>query len=265
MGSRPSTFFHSAAILSARAHRSHAKLASDFGMLQSEARGTALALKVLPLMCARRPLPSHRASTRGFTMAEMLTVVAIISVLAASASPIFINMMRDRRVNRAAMQVVEMVRMARTRSIGRNLPILVHWDAGGGTKGRGLLTLSEPIVVNAAAATNCRTTLWADPTKVQEITRFDLAIGSSNAAGTNGLYERALIKFITNSAAGGAESPTADICFSGTGRTYITTAGVQAQLTNVPMFTITNAAALNGTGQVRTVYVPPNGVARLAL
>lgn len=202
---------------------------------------------------------------RGFTMAEMLTVVAIISVLAASASPIFINMMRDRRVNRAAMQVVELVRMARTRSIGRNLPVMVHWDVAGGTKGRGLMTLSEPIVVNSAAATNCRTTLWDDVTKVQEVTRFDLAIGSHNAAGTDGLYERADIKFITNSAAGGAAQDIADICFSGGGLTYIGKAGAQLRLTNVPMFTITSSAALNGTGQVRTVYLPPNGIARLAL
>jgi Tfp pilus assembly protein FimT len=198
-------------------------------------------------------------------MAEMLTVIAIISVLAASASPIFINMMRDRRVNRAAMQVVDLIRTARTRSIGRNLPILVRWEAGGGPKGRGLMTLVEPIVVNAAAATNCRTTLWNDPTKVQEIARFDLAIGSSNGAGTDGLYERATIKFFTNSAPGGAEAATVDFCFSGGGVTFMNVGGALTRLTTVPMFTITNNVAQNGTGLVRTVYVPPNGVARLAL
>lgn len=203
-------------------------------------------------------------------MAEMLTVVAIISVLAASASPIFINMMRDRRVNRAAMQVVELVRGARTRSIGRNLPILVRWDAVGGAKGRGLMTLIEPNLLDPVAGvppppTNCRTTLWGDATKVHELTRFDLAIGSTNGAGTNGLYERAVIKFMTNSGAGGAEAPTVELCFSGGGYTYMTNAGVIARLTTVPMFTVTNSAALNGTGLVRNVYVPPNGVARLAL
>ncbi|MEO7327647.1 MAG: prepilin-type N-terminal cleavage/methylation domain-containing protein [Minicystis sp.] len=215
-------------------------------------------------MSARRPIRSARASARGFTMAEMLTVVAIIAVLAASASPIFINMMRDRRVNRAAMQVVELVRMARTRSIGRNLPIRVRWNAGGGTKARGLMTLEEPIIVSSATATNCGNTQWGDVTKVQEIARFDLAIGSNNAAGTDGLYERADVKFINNSAAGGAEEAIVEICFSGTGRTYVNIGGF-VPLTKVPMFTITNAAAQNGTGKVRTVYIPPTGVARLAL
>ncbi|MFO0758814.1 MAG: prepilin-type N-terminal cleavage/methylation domain-containing protein [Byssovorax sp.] len=216
-------------------------------------------------MCARQPSHVARASARGFTIAEMLTVVAIISILAASASPIFINMMRDRRVNRAATQVMEMFRTARTRSLGRNLPILVHWDAAGGTKGRGLLTLTEPNVIDAAATTNCLTTQWLDPTKVHEVMRFDLAIGSSNAAGTNGLYERAVISFISNSAAGGVEQPTSDICFSGTGLTYVTNGGIMVRMTSVPMFSVSNSAALGGTGLRRNVYIPPNGMARLAL
>jgi prepilin-type N-terminal cleavage/methylation domain-containing protein len=206
------------------------------------------------LYAPHRPRP-RRAMTRGFTLAEMLAVVAMISILAVSASPVFIGMMRDRRVNRAAFQIVDLVRTARMRAIGRNLPVQLTWDASGGhnVRASGLLTMTEPVVALFAQQRSCLGTyVTGSPSVVQEVARFDVG---------NGLYENAVLKFIDN---GGAERASASLCFSGRGATYMTVGGVADRLAGPVMFTVTN---FNGsvTGLQRKVFIPPNGAARLAL
>jgi len=208
------------------------------------------------LYAPHRPRP-RRAISRGFTLAEMLAVIAMISILAVSASPVFIGMMRDRRVNRAAFQIVDMVRSARMRALGRNLPVELSWNASGGNNNlaSGLLTINEPVVALFAQSSSCLGTYKTGSTSVvQEVTRFDVG---------NGLYENALLKFFDN---GGAERTNVSICFSGRGATYMNVGGVAARLAVPVMFTVTNFnAAANITGLRRRVYVPPNGAARLAL
>jgi type IV fimbrial biogenesis protein FimT len=201
-----------------------------------------------------RPRP-RRAIQRGFTLAEMLAVIAMISILAVSASPVFVSMMRDRRVNRAAFQLVDMVRTARMRAIGRNLPVQLAWDVNGGHQklASGLLTMNEPVVALFANTNSCLGTFGAGaPAVVQEVTRFDLG---------NGLYENSEVKLYD---ANGVEQAVAGLCFSGRGATYITVGGVAARLAGPVTFTVTNKNG-NITGLVRRVFVPPNGAARIAL
>ena len=200
----------------------------------------------------RRP---RRAHQRGFTLAEMLAVVAMISILAVSASPVFVSMMRDRRVNRAAFQLVDMARIARMRAIGRNLPVQLTWDVTGGSHklATGLLTMNEPVVAAFATASTCLGTYVAgSPSVVQEIARFDVG---------NGLYENAELKFLDNL---GVERAQVSLCFSGRGATYISVGGVAARLAGPVTFTVTNKNG-NVTGLVRRVFIPPNGAARIAL
>ena len=209
------------------------------------------------LYAPHRPRP-RRAFSRGFTLAEMLAVIAMISILAVAASPVFIGMMRDRRVNRAAFQIVDMVRTARMRAIGRNLPVELTWDAAGGNNNlaSGLLTMREPVVALFAQSRSCLGTYTTgSPSVVQEVTRFDVG---------NGLYENAQLKFIDNL---GVERASATICFSGRGATYMSVGGGGAQRLAGPVsFTVTNFnAAANVTGLQRRVFIPPNGAARLAL
>ncbi|MEP7126372.1 MAG: prepilin-type N-terminal cleavage/methylation domain-containing protein [Byssovorax sp.] len=201
-----------------------------------------------------RPRP-RRANLRGFTLAEMLAVIAMISILAVAASPVFVSMMRDRRVNRAAFQLVDMVRTARMRAIGRNLPVQLAWNVNGGNQklATGLLTMTEPVVGLFANTSSCLGAFAVGaPGAVQEVARFDLG---------NGLYENAQLKLFD---AGGVEQPTASLCFSGRGATYITVGGVAGRLAGPVTFSVTNKNG-NITGLVRRVFVPPNGAARIAL
>jgi type IV fimbrial biogenesis protein FimT len=196
--------------------------------------------------------------SRGFTLAEMLAVIAMISILAVAASPVFIGMMRDRRVNRAAFQLVDMVRTARMRALGRNIPVQLTWSATGGNNNlaSGLVTMREPVITNFAQTSTCQETYALGTTSVsQEVMRFDVG---------NGLYEHALVRFIDYV---GVERANVSICFSGRGATYMTVGGgASNRLAGPVMFTVTNFnAAANITGLRRRVFVPPNGAARLAL
>lgn len=255
-GSRTSTFFHSVAIVSVRPPSRASRRAEVHGDASIADEGTRLARARLLAMSPTPTRPrARRAVQRGFTLAEMLAVIAMISILAVAASPVFVSMMRDRRVNRAAFQLVDMVRTARMRAIGRNLPVQLTWDVNGGHQqlASGLLTMSEPVVGLFANASSCLGTYVAgSPSVVQEVTRFDVG---------NGLYENAEVKLFD---AGGIERTGASICFSGRGGTYITVAGVATRLAGPVTFTVTNKNA-NITGLVRRVFVPPNGAARIAL
>lgn len=187
----------------------------------------------------------------------------MISIILVAASPTFVRLMRDRRVNRAAMHLVDAYRTGRTRAIGRGLPMLVVWDtingmdnAEPGTKG--LVRIVEPNVTANAAQSTCANTdftnLQAPGTAgVSEVSRIDFKRGQ---------YTNTSAVFNDNGAAA-ANRSYAEICFSPTGRAFIrfTTTGAFTPMASVASFTVTNV----DTTVPRTVFIPPNGVARLQL
>jgi Tfp pilus assembly protein FimT len=206
-------------------------------------------------------------------MAEMLAVIVIIGILAVAASPFFVSAMRDRRVNRAAMQYVDFFRTARMRALGRGVPVLVSWNKnGGGQNGAsGLLTMQEPVVTTLALSTTCSTTPWAaqtpqplQPGVTQEVARFDVG---------NGLYAKTDVAFSYNAAPVGSNDPAdpnnpnvqaiAEVCFSPRGRTFIRFApgAPFIAVAGVMGFRVTNTA----TTLIRSVIIPPNGAARMGL
>src|SRR5262249_22071765 len=155
---------------------------------------------------------SRRAPLRGFTMTEMLAVLAMIGILTVAASPIFVNMMRDRRINSAALQVGDLYRTARTRALGRGAPVLITRDVDAGQKRQssGVLTLVEPIITAVPQPNpSCTGVAWNDPTQVSSYMTFDFG---------NGRYERAALSFIDGA---GATQAKADICFSPRGSAFI--------------------------------------------
>jgi len=193
----------------------------------------------------------RRRAARGFTMAEMLAVIAMIAILSVAASPVFVNMMRDRRVNRVGMNIADYYRTARTRALGRGTPVLVRWKADAGLKhgSSGVLTILEPVVTDLQNAyRTCGSVEWDNDKAAYPLMSFDVG---------DGHYERAVVTFADDA---GSTQDTADICFSPRGRSFIRSSGVWSPLSGVPTFTVTNS----GTGLIRKVFVPPNGVARLA-
>jgi type IV fimbrial biogenesis protein FimT len=219
----------------------------------------------------------RRLRARGFTLIEMLAVLAMISLLVVLASPSFVRVLRDRRVNRAAMQLVDYFRTARTQAIGRGQPMLVTYNLVGNPAthpgGTGRVTLDEPIVTNIATDTQtagaaapgpaptCNQTLWGNPTYTQQLAAFDIQ---------NGLYDYTNLTFFDDV---GAKTTYVEVCFSNTGRMWLRE-GASPPLdtafhlvTGVPYFYVQNFDPSTGIkqGPDRWVLVPPNGMARMKL
>ena len=201
-------------------------------------------------MVSRRP----PARLRGFTLLETMMVVVLIAIFAALASPSFIRLMRDRRVNRAAQEVAELYRNARMRSLGRGSAVLVRYSATGGTLNGPLYEVREAVTAGTGLpSASCVATNWTNTsTTSAALTKLDGGPGS----GVNQIAETKLFD-------GTTAVTTYEVCFSPRGRTYAraSAGGAFAVMNTPPRIDVKNV----GTELVRSVFVPPSGVARLAL
>lgn len=203
-------------------------------------------------------------------------MLAMIAILVVTASPTFVKLLRDRRVNRAAMHLVDYFRTGRTRAMGRGQPMLVVWDSTSGLSNSdpgtpGLLTLLEPIVTGAAVATGCTQTVWSN---IQAAGTAGGVMQVSAMDFKNRLYTYTNASF-NDDATPQAPHTHAEICFTPSGRSYIRFAsgdvfrpirGVASfAVRNVDVTTASNAVCGAAEVGCRTVFVPPNGVARMAL
>lgn len=64
----------------------------------------------------------------GFTLIEILIVVALISVLAGTAAPIVAEGIRQYAINSAGQQVASTIRAARFQAVARNQTLAVRFD-----------------------------------------------------------------------------------------------------------------------------------------
>lgn len=81
----------------------------------------------------RAPRPRRRLA--GFTVTEMLIVVAIMGILAAIATPYMGDMIRRQRIKTAAFDVFSSLAFARSEAIKRNTSVTIlptggNWAAG---------------------------------------------------------------------------------------------------------------------------------------
>lgn len=178
-------------------------------------------------------------------------MVIIIGIFAAAASPMFINVMRDRRVNRFGMEVTGLYRLARSRALGRGTAVMVRWDAASAV---GQFSVREAIATTTLGpplSGNCTGNDWNNPVQYRELNL--LHFGSAP-------YELVTAAFWSD---GATSQAVADVCFTPHGRSYVryTTGGSFTPMTGVPYVTVTN----NLTSLERRVLVPPSGIARMAL
>ena len=78
-------------------------------------------------------LHGNMRAQAGFTLIEVLIVVALIAVLAGVSAPVVAGAMARYNLNSAAQQVTSTVRSARFQAVGKNLDLRVRFNfpAGG--------------------------------------------------------------------------------------------------------------------------------------
>jgi type IV fimbrial biogenesis protein FimT len=175
--------------------------------------------------------------------------VIVIGVLAAAASPMFLQLIRDRRVSRAAGEAAGLYAGARARALGRGNAVAVRWTAGTRTLEVREAVLADP--VRPALVSRCLGVDWDSAAESRSVADF--------AAGVDP-YELVGMEFVDE--AGGAQAGS-EVCFTPRGRTFVRygAGGGFAPMAGVARLRVVNAR----TGRERAVLIPPNGAARVAL
>lgn len=83
---------------------------------------------LLPVPAVRWP---PKAGMRGFSLAEMMIVIAVIGVLAAIAFPSFVGVINGGRLSGMTNELVASIQIARTEAIRRNVRAVVCPSANG--------------------------------------------------------------------------------------------------------------------------------------
>lgn len=101
------------------------------------------------------------ANQAGFTVAELMTTVAVMGILTAMAMPMFLNTLPGLRLSDAARQVATDLQQLRMKAIAQNIPYQITFSSstyvlqkcsGACTNDSGNIVLPEGITVSASAA-----------------------------------------------------------------------------------------------------------------
>lgn len=187
---------------------------------------------------------ANRAS-RGFTLTEVLVVVFMIALLAAVASPAFINVMRDTNLSRMNMSIAEIYRRAYIESAEQST-YLVRWT-GGMTPQielvQSTLDTENPTLVSPR---RCGAIDWTSTAHTRRTIRLD---GSD-------VPTLATLGFVTNT---NTEVLRADICYSQRRAFIRFDDGAFAEMQGACRIYVKNVR----TNVTRRVLIPSFGLPRL--
>jgi type II secretory pathway pseudopilin PulG len=230
---------------------------------------------------------------------ELMTVIIIIGVFASLAMPTMIEARREQHTYDDASQILELIRNARARAIGRGTATLVTLDTSNGS--RGVFRLSEGTAPNPeipgfmkAPRPSCFSpspSSWVANTPVGGTVDWTLPNQFIDGIDLNGNLETEIDANIWSritsyglSVPGGGGPPCTsqcnpqrvDVCFTSAGRPFVSLD------TDPPIFSpaapfigvveVDVARLLvgqsivskaNAKGVVRQVFLPPSGIARL--
>ena len=214
-------------------------------------------------------------------MIELCVVIAIIGILAVMAVPSFDGEVKDRRAYDDAGKILELVRSAKTRAIGRGAATMVLFTAQSGASARGNYRMYEAVDPNPnniganrtprSTCTNPTPSAWVDGDLrnnfIDGVTLDNTIEGDDNITSQIEYY-----------APGGALTApnTLAVCFTPGGRSYFFQGSTPPTFSPAAPFlgTIevdvarlflgqTSIAPGNAQGVVRQVFIPPSGNARL--
>ncbi|MGN6182709.1 MAG: pilus assembly FimT family protein [Thermoanaerobaculia bacterium] len=77
-------------------------------------------------------IPLRRPASRGYSLAELLVVVAIIGILSLVSVPAFMNYRQSAKLKASMRQFVADIRASRARAITENHPTMISFRTGAG-------------------------------------------------------------------------------------------------------------------------------------
>ena len=195
-----------------------------------------------------------------------MVVVVIIAILAVIAVPSFTSRFRQQRVVRAAQDIAEVYRTARTQALGRGSAVMVTFTPN--VNGTGTVDLLEAVEGDVASATATRANCGNAPGRGCLTNNWGNILAAPNVGNARRLYLFKPPKSVSTTAKVGSSTVSAgsafSVCYSPGGRAYVNTTGTW----NAASWTVLNTVldlGVTGEGRTHRVVVLPNGTARLGL